>query len=645
MESNKSRNRHERNFSNDLEYELSLSDNNIIQSLNKSSKYKNYMNTIHISNSSLSKTITNNFLKKKSKLNLNFPNFHSNYLHEKIKSNEQFQKIILTEKNIDSNNKIMSPMTTFYSKSTQLNTTLTPFQNIKNLIYSPKILSRNKKINIFKNKTDKIFSRTQSVFRTLRAEKLNEFKEKINKEIKGKYILYQKKDYCDQLNQKLQNKIDQYKQNIRMITITDKLFYSYTKTYDNYEKKLYNVLNIENEVNENYKIIITQLKSDILRMKYRMKRLLIYLQENFQNKCFLLSVKNSTRLVEKFSSKDLEELKYDNLIMSYHLKENNNSNNNNNRNSSNENIKNKTNNDSNKNSRKKMPSIKKNINPLKTKKNFKRTSTILSYLTSPKKNPYGRKMSIYSMGKLIESERPFHKNQKNIFNDPQDFINHLDSISSNISQSLYVYNNIRNEINILKHELYNIKNNKELKNYLNILTKDIINAEKKLLDYKSKNEDLLSTVNNLQKLNDKAHNSLIKVQEKMYNMFMNFNKIFKVYYNINEMTDLQILKMFEKYLNNLINQVKEDHIKFPNEYNKMIKVIEKRKKDDQTRLLIIKQKEDLNKKINKVIEKNKKLIVKPRRKIENNIHIINNLTYNNNKGVINKENTINYFEY
>ena len=645
MESNKSRNRHERNFSNDLEYELSLSDNNIIQSLNNSSKYKNYMNTIHISNSSLSKTITNNFLKKKSKLNLNFPNFHSNYLHEKIKSNEQFQKIILTEKNIDSNNKIMSPMTTFYSKSTQLNTTLTPFQNIKNLIYSPKILSRNKKINIFKNKTDKIFSRTQSVFRTLRAEKLNEFKEKINKEIKGKYILYQKKDYCDQLNQKLQNKIDQYKQNIKMITITDKLFYSYTKTYDNYEKKLYNVLNIENEVNENYKIIITQLKSDILRMKYRMKRLLIYLQENFQNKCFLLSVKNSTRLVEKFSSKDLEELKYDNLIMSYHLKENNNSNNNNNRNSSNENIKNKTNNDSNKNSRKKMPSIKKNINPLKTKKNFKRTSTILSYLTSPKKNPYGRKMSIYSMGKLIESERPFHKNQKNIFNDPQDFINHLDSISSNISQSLYVYNNIRNEINILKHELYNIKNNKELKNYLNILTKDIINAEKKLLDYKSKNEDLLSTVNNLQKLNDKAHNSLIKVQEKMYNMFMNINTFFKVYYNIDEMTDLQILKMFEKYLNNLIKQVKEDQIKFPNEYNKMIREIEKRKKDEQTRLLIIKQKEDLNKKINKVIEKNKKITVKPRRKIEKSIHLINKLPYNNNQKVINKEKTINYFEY
>ena len=636
MESNKSRNRHERNFSND-DYDVSLSDYNTIQSLNKSSKYKNYVNTIHSTNSYLTKTITNSFLKKKTKMNLNLPNYHSNYLHQKIKSNEQFQKIILTEKNIDSNNKIMSPMTTFYSKSTQVNTTLTPFQNIKNLIYSPKTISRNIKINIFKNNTDKIFSRTQSVFPTLRAEKLGEFKEKINKEIKGKYILYHKKDYCDQLNQKLQNKIDQYKQNIRMINTTDKLYYSYTKTYDNYEKKLYNVLNIENEMNENYKIIITQLKSDIIRIKYRMKRLLIYLQENFQNKCFLLSVKNSTRLVEKFSSKDLEELKYDNLIMSYHLKENNINNNKNNNN--------KTNNENLKNSKKNISSINKQSNSLKNKNKITRTSTILSYLTSPKKNAYGRKMSIYSMGKLIESERPFHKNQKNIFNDPQDFINHLDSITSNISQSLYVYNNIRSEINILKHELYNVKNNKSLENYLKILKNDILNAEKKLLDYKSKNEDLISTVNNLQILNDKADSSLIKVQEKIHNMFMNFNSFFKVYYNINEMTDLQILKMFEKYLNNLINQVKEDQIKFPNQYNKMIKEIEKRKKDEQTRLLIIKQKDDLNKKINKVIEKNKKLIVKPRRKVEKNIHLINKLTYNNNQKIINKENTINYFEY
>ena len=197
----------------------------------------------------------------------------------------------------------------------------------------------------------------------------------------------------------------------------------------------------------------------------------------------------------------------------------------------------------------------------------------------------------------------------------------------------------------MKHELYNVKNNKSLENYLKILKNDILNAEKKLLDYKSKNEDLISTVNNLQILNDKADSSLIKVQEKIHNMFMNFNIFFKVYYNINEMTDLQILKMFEKYLNNLINQVKEDQIKFPNQYNKMIKEIEKRKKDEQTRLLIIKQKDDLNKKINKVIEKNKKLIVKPRRKVEKNIHLINKLTYNNNQKIINKENTINYFEY
>ena len=59
MESNKSRNRHERNFSSEIDYDLSLSDYNTIQSLNKSSKYKNYINTVYSTHSYLTKTITN----------------------------------------------------------------------------------------------------------------------------------------------------------------------------------------------------------------------------------------------------------------------------------------------------------------------------------------------------------------------------------------------------------------------------------------------------------------------------------------------------------------------------------------------------------------------------------------------------------
>ena len=630
MESNKSRNRHERNFSSDIDYDLSLSDYNTIQSLNKSSKYKNYINTVYSTHSYLTKTITNTFLKKKSKTNLNLPNYHTYHLHEKIKSNDQFQKIISKEKNIDSNNKIMSPMTTFYSKSTQVNTSLTPFQNIKNLIYSPNKISRNRKINIYKNNTNnKIFSRTQSVFPSLRSEKLGEFKEKINKEIKGKYILYHKKDYCDQLNQKLQNKIDQYTQNIRMINITDKLYYSYTKTYDNYEKKLYNVLSIENEVNENYKIIITQLKSDIIRIKFRMKRLLIQLKENFENKCFLMCVKNSTRLVDKFSPEDLEELKLDNLLLSYHLNEN----------PINENLKKRSvQNITRKNT---LPRRNSSIHHVKS---FNRTATVLSYITSPKKIVPERKLSISSMERLANTYRKKHIN-KNLFNDPQDFVDHLGSIRNSISNSLMIYNNIRDEINVKKHELASIENDINMKNYLKSLKNDIEIAEKKLIEYKNRNEDMKKVFENLQIENKKASNTLNKVQQRIYNMYNNICSFLKINKDISQMTDLQILNLFEKSLNAFLMKQNEDKINYPNEYMKILKEIDKKKKIEQTKNLIIKQKNDLNKKINKVIEKSQKIIIKQNRKTEKNIYLIDLHSKKKIKKPVKQENPYELLEY
>ena len=81
---------------------------------------------------------------------------------------------------------------------------------------------------------------------------------------------------------------------------------------------------------------------------------------------------------------------------------------------------------------------------------------------------------------LPDSEKPKHKNSI-LFNDPQDFINHLDSISTNISQLLIKYNNIRSEINILKHELYNVKHDKKLKIFLKVINEEINIAEKKIV--------------------------------------------------------------------------------------------------------------------------------------------------------------------
>ena len=293
--------------------------------MNKTSRNNFYSSHQSIYSNNFKNTLSNLFLKKKPKLNVKLvSNYHNYYLRERIKSNSQFQHLFLTEKNIPYS-KITSPCSTLYSKSTQGNTTISPYQDKKTSTfysnYKLKYDNKNKENN------NKRFNKSQrAFFPSVRAEKFFEFKDKVNNEIKGKYILYQKKDFCDKLEKSLQDKIEQYKQNIRKVESTGKLYYSYLKTYDNYEKHLDNVLNREIDINENYKQSIYQLKNEIERIKIKISKLKIQLKENFQNKCFLMCVKNSTRLVEKFSHEDLEELRFDNLLISYHLNENNNEN-------------------------------------------------------------------------------------------------------------------------------------------------------------------------------------------------------------------------------------------------------------------------------------------------------------------------------
>ena len=208
------------------------------------------------------------------------------------------------------------------------------------------------------------------------------------------------------------------------------------------------------------------MKNGIERIKIKISKLKIQLKENFQNKCFLMCVKNSTRLVEKFSHEDLEELRFDNLLISYHLNENNN----------NENLKKKSIQNVNRKS-----TIGRRNSSIQHVKSFTRTTTVLSYITSPKKNVSERKLSISSMERLVNANRKNQMNRK-LFNDPQDFVDHLGSIRNNISNSLMIYNNIRDEINLNKHELANIENDQNMKNYLKSLKEDVEISEKKLID-------------------------------------------------------------------------------------------------------------------------------------------------------------------
>ena len=623
---NRTRNKKQRTFSNDFENDISSYEYYTIQTMNKTSR--NNFSHQSISSNNFKNTKSNLFLKRKPKLNVKLiSNYHKHYLRERIKSNIQFQHLYLTERNIPSK-KIASPFSTLYSKSTQTNTLISPYQEKKTSMFYLNSKSKydNKNLEI-KNKR---FNKSQwSFFPSVRTEKLFEFKEKVNNEIKGKYILYQKKDFCDKLEKSLQDKIEQYKQNIRKVESTGKLYYSYLKTYDNYEKHLDNVLNREIDINENYKQSIYQLKNEIERIKIKISKLKIQLKENFQNKCFLMCVKNSTRLVEKFSHEDLEELRFDNLLISYHLNENNN----------NENLKKKSIQNVNRKS-----TIGRRNSSIQHVKSFTRTTTVLSYITSPKKNVSERKLSISSMERLVNANRKNQMNRK-LFNDPQDFVDHLGSIRNNISNSLMIYNNIRDEINLNKHELANIENDQNIKNYLKSLKEDVEISEKKLIDYKTRYDDLKKICENLQLENNKASNTLNKVQQRIYNMYNNISSFLKINQDVSQMTDLQILNLFEKSLNTLLMKKNQDKENYPNEYKKILKEIDKKKKEEQTKNLIIKQKNDLNKKINKVIEKSQKLLFKPKRKTEKNIYLMDLHSKKKIKKPVNQENPYELLEY
>ena len=562
MES-RSRNKRKRTFSNDFDYDSSSYEYFTIQTMNKTSRNNFYSSHQSISSNNFKNTISNLFLKRKPKLNVKLvSNYHNYYLRERIKSNSQFQHLFLTEKNIPYS-KITSPFSTLYSKSTQGNTTISPYQDKKTSTfysnYKLKYDNKNKENN------NKRFNKSQrAFFPSVRAEKFFEFKDKVNNEIKGKYILYQKKDFCDKLEKSLQDKIEQYKQNIRKVESTGKLYYSYLKTYDNYEKHLDNVLNREIDINENYKQSIYQLKNEIERIKIKISKLKIQLKENFQNKCFLMCVKNSTRLVEKFSHEDLEELRFDNLLISYHLNENNN----------NENLKKKSIQNVNRKS-----TIGRRNSSIQHVKSFTRTTTVLSYITSPKKNVSERKLSISSMERLVNANRKNQMNRK-LFNDPQDFVDHLGSIRNNISNSLMIYNNIRDEINLNKHELANIENDQNMKNYLKSLKEDVEISEKKLIDYKTRYDDLKKICENLQLENNKASNTLNKVQQRIYTMYNNISSFLKINQDVSQMTDLQILNLFEKSLNTLLMKKNQDKENYPNEYKKILKEIDKKKKEE-----------------------------------------------------------------
>ena len=577
---------------------------------NKSTKTKIFLsNTQSTQTTNQMKTITNNFYKHKPKLNLKFINFHKNFLYEKIKLNHNIldyissnnknnliQNVIYRTSNCTKRaNPIRINLINYkaHSNKSSVNNSKSKLQNYLNNTYTNINLKGKEHKIIKENKSDfKYNCFTIYNYPKIRAENLYDFKNKVKNEIKGKFLISLKKNLSERIEANIKDQIGECKEKLSFIKENGELFNNYLKIYDLYDKKLNYTLLRETEINRKNVQKMKDLENDIERLKYKIIKLIYVLKDHLQIKYYLMTVKNKTKLIEKFSKNDINELIFDKKLLTYYI-----------------------------NNIEMRPNLNNMNNVVRksTKQNYKRIfnrkNTLFNYL---KKAPHYRDNLMNESYYNIEEKRLNHKNIL-MFKDENDFYEHLNSISERITFFLNNYNAINQSINFEKKELKKLINQNNKK----ILEKEINDASIKLnieIESDKKNkmmyENLIYENNNINYIS----NTLNMKIDSIFNNLYQFMKIDKTI-DINDITMIEKIDLIEKLFNFLIKQKNEDKIKYPEEYNKLMKKIDREIKFEQIKLVLEEQKQQFNKKINKIIEKSNKIIIVPRKKVNENLFL------------------------
>jgi hypothetical protein len=166
------------------------------------------------------------------------------------------------------------------------------------------------------------------------------------------------------------------------------------------------------------------------------------------------------------------------------------------------------------------------------------------------------------------------------------------------------------------------------------ILKDIKHSSKNLLFHKKQFEENEKIYEKLSLKKDEKKDTLsIKIND----MFNNLKKY--IVYDIkkenqDELNDIRKIYLIEKLLINLLKETDEYKNKYSEMYEKIIKRLERKKKIENAKITLKKQNENLIKKMNKMFEKSNKIIIKPRKKIGENLYLM----YNKNKINNNKNN-------
>ena len=428
-----------------------------------------------------------------------------------------------------------------------------------------------------------------------REQNLLNFYSKIRDLIYRKYFLFLQKKNYEKVKEISQFNKELHSMDIFKFIRFYKLFKPYNYYLEHYLIFLKNKIKLEYKQNEKLKILKTDLLADVLISHKKLfkihKRLKGYLNDKF----VLLCVKNFTLNLESFEEKDKNEFEQDlktfEILKNYinELSEINFQDfGSNKKKSTIINIKQRTSTNS-------INSINSTNSPTKRRNSLFRKKTTRININDKEKD-------IIS---ILKNSR-IHFPTKPVFENISEFNDYMDISRKNIESLLLKSNRINIETaNLRDHYLQN-EIDRKLEWNKNIITEnDFYKIEQKLSLIKERNMKLNKYKNKILKMKKIKIISVVrKIREIINTIFEQGNKdLIKLIIKKNINKPILALKELEKIINYLLEFKKYQKKNNKEEYNKVVKDIDKNK-----RLLIIKLTREENE--NKIEKKSKELIEK-----------------------------------
>ena len=507
-------------------------------------------------NSYIQNSLTSANILKYTENSNKYASFHKELLRDSIHRNDKYKHLFSTNPSCSSPQLISNK-----------NKEHTPTQNklyIKNIDYCCDVTNNKKQTHTYthtqSSSPNNVLSttsyKTKMPFCKQRAYTLTEFTNAVQNIRKEKYKLSIQKHELQKLNGDIENNISLINQNLNTYSYSARLLNSFSKGYDLYRKYLEKAKEKEIEKCENLKQIRNRLITEIQRLKRKQDNLQNTFATNLKTKHFLISVKNCTTDISKYSPEDQQEIERDEIryqrvlnpdIISF----------------------------------KKSQSINDKSNIITAfkedkhvhRKHSKRKNT----LKRLKKNSkiYFDGMSSSTPRALMNKNLFFlYQNKRNytLFKSPEEFKILLNTLTNNINLQIHEYNLIQDDILKLKQHKTQIadeyckhRSRFDLKHEMNMCLN-------KLNHLKQHNETLVALKNNLAIQNEHYYTKLqLKIQEMFYyiQQHQNIREHNKTINTIITLNPIKALADIEVFVMNLLYKNKELKMKMPQCYKKV----------------------------------------------------------------------------